>query len=473
METIAEVLAQSTSTLIIGDDPATAVTMTSQELLARGTALASILLEDGVRPGERVAVQMKNTQCYLDLLAAAAVGRFILMSVNTRFSDDLSSSLISRSGARRVICGVDDLPGPSGGAVTELEPARPDDRFVIFTTSGTTSAPKLVVQSQRSMAEHAAEAAASIGYNSRTTMLLAMPLCGTFGLTSFLAALAGGATIVVPTGFNVETNATLIETHQVTALNGSDDMFHRLLQHGADMRSITCAGYARFNSALDGVVERMADAGLSLRGLYGMSEIQALFTMRPADEDSETRWHAGGTLTSPHAAYRIADGELQVQGPSLFEGYLRDGGDDLDGQLTAEHFDGPWFRTGDLAEQETPRSFRYLHRIGDVLRLGGYLVAPSEIESVLIEVDNIGAAQVVAVDRKAGARPVAFVILRDPSQPLEEAMVIAHAQRRLARFKSPVRVIAIDAFPVTDGPNGVKIQRARLRVLAAEALDGT
>jgi len=471
VKTVIELLAQSSSTLVIGDDPATAVTMRPHELLDRGKELAARLRTDGVQPGERVAAQMKNTQTYLDLLAAAAVGRFVIMSVNTRFSDDLAGSLITRAGASQVIRSAEDLPGSrSENDVAELEPAQPEDRYVIFTTSGTTSAPKLVVQSQRSMAEHATQVVPSAGYDASTTMLLAMPLCGTFGLTSFMAALAGGATVVLPTVFDVHTNAQLIEAHQVTALNGSDDMFHRLLLHGTNLSSLTCAAYARFNSALDDVVDRMADVGVSLRGLYGMSEVQALFTMRRADEASDTRWHPGGTLSSVYAAYRVADGELQVQGPSLFEGYLADGGEHIDERLTAEHFDGPWFRTGDLAEPETPRSFRYLHRMGDALRIGGYLVAPAEIEAVLLEADNIGAAQVVAVDMANGARPVGFVILDDPSQPHDEDAVIAHAQSRLARFKSPVRVIVVEAFPVTDGPNGVKIQRSELRTLAAEAL---
>ena len=53
---------------------------------------------------------------------------------------------------------------------------------------------------------------------------------------------------------------------------------------------------------------------------------------------------------------------------------------------------------------------------------------------------------------------------------LDEQAAIDHCAATLARFKCPVRVVAVDEFPVTDGPNGVKIQRARLRTQAAELL---
>ena len=74
----------------------------------------------------------------------------------------------------------------------------------------------------------------------------------------------------------------------------------------------------------------------------------------------------------------------------------------------------------------------------------------------------------VAVPRAGGLVPVAFVLVQDGAR-LDEAAVIAHASSKLARYKVPVRVIAIDAFPVTPGANATKIQKGKLREMA-EAL---
>ena len=105
----------------------------------------------------------------------------------------------------------------------------------------------------------------------------------------------------------------------------------------------------------------------------------------------------------------------------------------------------------------------------DVLRLGGFLVSPTEIEGVLTEVDGVAAAQVVAVDRPQGTRPVAFVIA-DEGVTVDEQAAIATCRDRLAIYKVPIRVITVAEFPTTPSANGTKIQKTRLRDLALAAL---
>ena len=439
------------------------------EILSAGRLLAADLAAAGISPGDRVAVQMGNTSLYVDLLAAAAVGRFVLMAVNQRFAERLAESLISRSGARLVIRSAGDLPAHAKG---EFVPSRavPTDRYAIFTTSGTTSEPKLVVHQQRSVAMHAADVAAGFEYSAESVVMVPVPLCGVFGFTMLFAAFAGNTRVILPMTSEPAVLARLIEEHRVTSIHASDDLFHRMLATDHDLSSITNSGYPRFNSSLEGIVERCDARGVPLAGLYGMSEVLALYASRcHIDLPIEERWHPGGELLSPQARCRVVDGELQLQGPSLFEGYLADGGAEIDSGVTSRAFDGPWFRTGDLADDEGDHSFRYINRIGDVMRLSGFLVSPIEIETTLLELDSIDDAQVVAVELESGNRPVAFVIAA-PGATVDEAAAIAHCRRSLATFKSPIRVITVDAFPVTDGPNGVKIQRAKLRDLAKAAL---
>jgi fatty-acyl-CoA synthase len=253
-------------------------------------------------------------------------------------------------------------------------------------------------------------------------------------------------------------------------MNGSDDMFHRLMNHGADLSSLRCGGFAQFNASLADITERADQHGASLVGLYGMSEVQALFAVRDPLAPSAERARAGGHVVSPRADARIIDDELCVRGPSLFAGYLAEGGAVIDEDLTAahRHDDGEhiWFRTGDLATADGERSFEYLSRLGDVLRLGGYLVAPAEIIEVLCTAPDVVDAQVVSVARATGTRPVAFVITSGENT-IDERAIIEHCAAHLARYKVPVRVVAVDAFPVTDGPNGVKVRLTELREYAA------
>ena len=90
------------------------------------------------------------------------------------------------------------------------------------------------------------------------------------------------------------------------------------------------------------------------------------------------------------------------------------------------------------------------------------MVDPAEIEAVVAEHPGVAAAQVVAVDRPGGARPVACIQVEPGGDP-EEAEIVARCRRQLAIHKCPVRVLRVAEFPMTDGPNGRKVQRNRLR----------
>ena len=126
-------------------------------------------------------------------------------------------------------------------------------------------------------------------------------------------------------------------------------------------------------------------------------------------------------------------------------------------------------RSGDLGYLTGDGGFVYLARMGDAMRLGGFLVSPAEIESHLAEHPAVGGAQVVGVDTERGPRPVAFVTLA-AGGGFDEEGLRDHCGRSLARFKVPARIFAVDEFPTTRSANGTKIRRAELRRMAEERL---
>ncbi len=461
---VADLFAHSDAVLVFDDGDE----MRASELLDSSRTILACLRAQGFATGDRVALHRGNDRHAVELLLACALGELCAVAVNTRYSAAEVDDLVIRSGARHPDL---DMSGPA--ADDDAAGDRRDSPYIVFTTSGTTSKPKMVLHHQRSIVDHAVDAARAFGYSGDDTVLVALPLCGTFGLTSMMAAVAGGSRVLVHS-FDLAETVALTRREQITTMNGSDDMLHRLIDAGADLSHIRLAGYAQFNAALGDIAERAAEVGATLTGLYGMSEVQALFSLRDPGLDAVGRARAGGTLVSTAAAARVVDGELQLRGPSLFAGYLREGGHAIDTDLTGRHFVADdagttWFRTGDLADMDDARTFHYVSRLGDVLRLGGFLVAPVEITDVLVTAPGVAGAQVVAVDRASGARPVAFV-LTEPGHAIDEQTVIDHCRERLARYKVPVRVIPLDTFPITDGPNGVKIRLTELRDMARDAI---
>jgi fatty-acyl-CoA synthase len=214
---------------------------------------------------------------------------------------------------------------------------------------------------------------------------------------------------------------------------------------------------------------------MKLFGLYGSSEVQALFSIaRPGDAFAD-RIEGGGWPMSPDAKARVRDtetgelaapdvsGEIEISAPSRFLGYFNNPDATRDA-ITADGF----FRTGDIGRLRGDGAFVYETRAGDAMRLGGFLVAPGEIEDELKACDGVADAQVVAVDLKGQARCIAFVI--PAKQPPPQEALTARLRERLAGYKVPARIYVVDAFPVTDSANGVKIQRARLRAMAMEKI---
>ncbi|MCP5029875.1 MAG: AMP-binding protein [Actinomycetia bacterium] len=507
-------------TIIEADGEITDLTRAGLDDAAR--RLASGLRAWGIRAGDRIGCWIPNGSAYLMTLAACARLGAVAVAVNTRFRSGEVQDIVGRAGCRLLLVhpgfvGIDtegilarldpaglprleavvpvvgevdtawpsvpwgELLGPvSRGGVEGVDESSPDAPFAVFTTSGTTSAPKLVLHRQSSIVTHALDVASHFEITPDDCSLMALPLCGVFGLTLLTGSLAGGARQVVCARFDEGEAARAVADHAVTLFTGTDDMIHRMLEVDGEWSTIRYSGYARFNNALEDLPERADAAGWKLIGLYGMSEVQALYAQRDPSRPLDERIMAGGELVSSRAEARVVDpdtdrpvdqgldGELQLKGPSRFAGYLAAGGDDIDHELTRRHLtDDGWFRTGDLARMDGPRSFEYLARMGDVLRLGGFLVSPAEIEARILESPGVEATQVVAVDGERGPRVVAFVIADDS---FDEDAAIIHCREQLAAFKVPRRIVRLDEFPMTDSANGMKIQKVKLREIALSSI---
>src|SRR5439155_12732751 len=105
--------------------------------------------------------------------------------------------------------------------------------------------------------------------------------------------------------------------------------------------------------------------------------------------------------------------------------------------------------------------FTYLARLGDALRLAGFLTHPVEIEQRLLTHPAVTGAQVVGVPSRGGGEvAVAFVTI---GGRVGEVELMEHCRQGLANYKVPVRVVPVEAFPTVEGANGVKVRKTDLR----------
>lgn len=477
---------------------------------------AGWLRAQGIGKGDVVAVWMLNRVEWLALLFALSRIGATLAAVNTRYKSGEIFHILNKSKARLLIMEerfrnidfmeiagevdfqalpaltriavfnptttshslghaqiVEFSPGPADAEAGLEDTSDPDVPVILFVTSGTTKMPKLVAHCARSLGYNASKVAPRQAYDEDSRLLAALPLCGIFCLMGVLITVVSGGKIVVMETFDGAEAARLIMEKKITHLYGSDDLYLQTVEHmpaGFEMSFARHYGIASFSRSLAAIGPDLVARGFPVYGLYGSSEVLGYVFSSTAHSDPKFRFDGGGARSAgDEFEIRIRDlatneilppgrsGSLEIRSPSCFVGYFNDP-DETAKAFTEDGF----YRTGDLAHVREDGSLAYESRIGDAVRIAGYLVNPAEIEDVLMSFDGIEVAQVVNIKQGDEERLVAYIKSADNSDITEET-IVDRLKRELSSFKIPSFIWKVDEFPIADGTNGAKIRKGDLR----------
>lgn len=377
----------------------------------------------------------------------------------------------------------------------ELEPATdPLAPAAMFYTSGTTGDPKGVLQANRSLLNHSHAVGEHFGLDDSDVSVSLMPFCGIMGYNAFLSALVHGVPLVVLTHFDAERALRAIDGHGVTYASGTEAMFVRMLDApGFDPSRVGSfeRGAVFFSGGYDEATFERIEEGFDFPVVqpYGLSEANSQVFVGDPHDPPARRKRVGGALVHPdEEEARVVDpetgeevpegegGELLLRGYNVMLGYHGKPA------ATAEAFDeavpasgasgeseerrssGRWLHTGDLAARDE-EGYLYFHaRLDDALRVRGFLLTPRDVERAIEAFEGVERAQVVGVPHERHSEvPVAFVTLRDGAEGTDEATLLSFLDGRLADYKRPEAIHVLDAFPTTEGPNGVKVRKSELR----------
>jgi fatty-acyl-CoA synthase len=365
------------------------------------------------------------------------------------------------------------LDGASARAAAQVVP---DDPLTILYTSGTTSFPKGAVISHRNAVPHGWYCGEVLGVTPADRVLHALPFSGTWGgLNIPLTTLSHGGTLVLMETFEPGVALHLMERERITIWNAVDAMAIGVLDHPdlarRDRSALRTGGFGMTGGGRDGLFEEiLGRLGVPLAYQpYGMTELNALCMHHRLDESAASRalpgvWPAEGVevrVVHPDSGEDAAtgeEGELWFRGPLVTRGYYRKP------EETAKAFtaDG-WFKTGDLGVRDAEGRTIFKGRLREVLRISHFMVAPAEIEALLMEHPAVLQAFVIGVpDPRLNEAAVAYVIPR-PGARLTPDEVIAHCRGRIASYKVPRHVRIVEDVPRTPGPHGDKVQKGRLR----------
>jgi len=454
--------------------------LTFAELDVAANAHAAALAGLGVGHGDRVVLWSATSVDAVPVFVALAKLGAVFAPANALLGTDEATAMAALARptllvvdavraeagleiARRLGCGLAVL-----GAVTEATTApdpevpalRETDPHVCFFTSGTTGRSKGVVLSHRVnyLRSHPGSQ-----LEPRGATVCMYPLFHMGAWTMALSAWQQQTTAVFVDRADAEVLPAEIARWRATRFNAIPAVWRRIFEH-VDAHPDAAAGLASLRIVDSGTSATPPDLllgikarvpGAARRVFYGSTEAGAVCLLR--DEDMEARPGACGT---PQHSVRVrldpGTGELQVQGPLLFDGYF----DDPEATAAAMTTDG-WFRTGDLAGVDAAGFYSIVGRVAQVIRTGGESVAPVEVELVLADHPAVADVAVVGLpDAEWGETVCAAVVVRPGAEAPDVDALRAHARARLARFKLPRRVVVVAEIPRT--PATRQVQRALL-----------
>jgi malonyl-CoA/methylmalonyl-CoA synthetase len=471
-------------------------TLTRGALAGAVHRAAEILAEQGLQPGDRIALFTgNNLEFVLALLGAWQQGAVVL-PLNPAYRGHELRHILNDARPRWILAHPDSLellhampPADRGGAeiasLAALAPAlaapaasavapaeNPTQHALLIYTSGTTGPSKGAMIGHGNIAASVNALRAAWQWQSSDVLLLALPLFHIHGLiVGLLTALSAGASIRLRR-FAAPAILDELLAGGPTVFFGVPTFYQRLLDEirlrggAADLTPLRllCSGSAPLSAAVfDEFRER---TGQTLLERYGMTEAGMILS-NPYD-GPRVAGEVGFPL--PGVSVRVVnadgsdvvsgqEGELYVAGNNVFAGYW-EAPQKTEAAFVTDASGQRWFRTGDWAVQDPERgALTLLGRRDDLILVGGYNVYPLEIEEVLMQQPGVAEAAVHgALHADLGKVPVAYIVPQT-GQTLDKAALLAACRAELASFKVPRSFSILPELP----RNALgKIQRHRL-----------
>ncbi len=341
-----------------------------------------------------------------------------------------------------------------------------EDEAIIIYTSGTTGKPKGCLLTHGNVIANARQISTWLGFTENDRLLTIMPLfhMNAVSVTTMSALYAGGSTVVSPR-FSASRFWNIISDYQITSFGSVATMLSMLLSTYPDgvpeglktdqLRFAMC-GSAPVPAEILRRFEETFNC-LVVEG-YGLSESTCRSTFNPPDE----RRRPGSCGLAIGNEMRVVDeddrdmpdgelGEIVLRGENILKGYFKNEA------ATANAFRNGWFHTGDIGYRDADGFYYIVDRKSDMIIRGGENIYPREIDEVLYQHPQIGAAAVIGVPDQLYGEEVAAVVVLKPGAEISEQDVIEFCKARLADDKCPKTVRFVADIP--KGPTGKLLKR--------------
>jgi malonyl-CoA/methylmalonyl-CoA synthetase len=456
-------------------------TLTYADLEAESARYAHALVAAGVKPGERVAVQVDKSaeavMLYLGCLRAGA----ILLPLNTAYQAGELEYFLSDAAPTAVICqpnraaeleglaatagirtcvmtlggkGDGTLPERARGQAADFAtvPRGGDDIAAILYSSGTTGRPKGAMMSHTNLAANALTLHKLWGFGPDDVLLHCLPIFHTHGLfVAINCVLLNGTAMIFCPKFDAEQAIGLLS--RATVFMGVPTFYTRFLT-SANLTPRACAHMRLFISGSAPLLEETFNAfrektGFTILERYGMTE-GGMFTSNPLDGDRRA-----GTVgfPLPDVELRITGEEgqvlprgevgiIEVRGPNIFKGYWN-----MPEKTKAEFTEDGFFKSGDVGVVDERGYVSIVGRAKDLIISGGYNVYPKEVEDFIDRLPGVVESAVVGMPHPDFGEAGRAVVVAAPGAAPTPEGVLEALKGRLANYKVPKQAVVVSELP--------------------------
>ncbi|MBV9287104.1 MAG: non-ribosomal peptide synthetase, partial [Hyphomicrobiales bacterium] len=442
-----------------------------RELDARANQMARFLIGLGVRPGDRIAVLLdRGVETYVALFALLKAGA-AYVPLDANHPSDRMRFILTDAGASLVVAHLRlaDRVADSGVRTVVLDRARAeiaafdpaplfkdnpragdDSICYVLYTSGTTGQPKGVAVAHRSICNFVRVAAERYGFAPGDRVYQGMSVAFDFSVEEIWIPLVAGATLVpntAATSLFGEELADFLDSRSVNCLCCVPTLLASVERELPHLRILLVGGEA----CPPALVKRWSRPGLAVLNSYGPTEATVTATLAELTSDRPV------TIGAPLPTYSIVildpkrdavlelgeAGEIGIAGVGVAEGYLNRP------ELTAAKFvddflglpnnpSGRIYRTGDLGRIGGDGEIEYLGRIDTQIKLRGYRIELTEIESVLLEIPEIAQVVVTTFEARSGEPElVAYYSVNHGSAAPDRSAIVARMRDRLPGYMTP------------------------------------
>ena len=399
-------------------------------------------IKDKIKSGEVVAILADYSFVSIALFFALYENKNIIAPITStskkeidgKVKESFSTKIINLENENLVITNIKSEA--SHKIINDLQTSK--CAGLILFSSGSTGAPKAMIHNLDTLVDSYGDKK-----QKQINMLVFLMFDHIGGINTMLNILSMNATMIIPQNRNADDICQLIEEYKIAVLPSSPTFLNLILINRSyekyDLRSLRMITYGT-ETMPEGLLGRLKAVFSKVKFLqtFGTSETGIAATSSKSSSSTFMK------IDDENLEYKIVDNELWLRRKTQILGYLNRSMDNFTN-------DG-WFKTGDLVELDSEGFIKIIGRNKEIINVGGQKVLPSEVESVLLGMDEIEDCLVYGEQNAITGQSVSCDVVLKSGVKADGLKILVRkfCKDKLDNFKIPTRVNVVQKTEFTE-----------------------